>query len=76
MAVVTCARCGRQAEGLTRSPLSGQLGQDVLSRVCADCWQEWTQESFRIINHYGLQPVQATDRERLRGMMREYFKLG
>ena len=75
MPLVTCARCERQAEGLDRAPMSGQLGQDLVARVCADCWKGWTQESYRIINHYGLQPVDPKDREKLRGFMREYFKL-
>lgn len=75
MARITCSRCGQIAEGLSRAPLSGTLGQDVLAAVCADCWREWTQESYRIINHHGLQPVDPADRQRLYGFMREYFRL-
>jgi Fe-S cluster biosynthesis and repair protein YggX len=75
MSQVTCARCGQQAPGLAQAPMSGQLGQDLLTGVCQGCWKEWTQESYRIINHYGLQPVDPVDREKLRGFMREYFKL-
>lgn len=75
MPAVLCARCGKQAQGLDQAPMSGQLGQDLLQRVCGECWKEWTQESYRIINHHGLQPVDPADREKLRGFMREYFKL-
>jgi Fe-S cluster biosynthesis and repair protein YggX len=75
MPAVVCTRCGKQAIGLDHAPMSGQLGRDLLQHVCIDCWKEWTQESYRIINHHGLQPVDPVDREKLRGFMREYFKL-
>jgi Fe-S cluster biosynthesis and repair protein YggX len=76
MASVHCARCGRTAEGLTRAPLSGKLGQDILARVCQECWKDWQTESFRIINHYGLQPVDPADRQKLFGFLRTYLSLG
>lgn len=75
MATITCARCGRQAQGLDRPPLSGQLGRDVLANVCSNCWADWRDESFRMINHYGLQPADPADRQRLYGMLRDYLKL-
>lgn len=75
MPQVQCARCGRAAEGLSKPPMSGQLGRVLVEHVCGECWKEWTQESYRVINHYGLQPVDPADREKLRGIMREYFKL-
>jgi Fe-S cluster biosynthesis and repair protein YggX len=75
MAIVTCARCGRTTEGLPRSPLSGQLGRDILARVCPTCWAEWRQESVNVINHTGLKPVDPADRQRLYGYLREFLKL-
>ncbi len=75
MAIVTCSRCGRTTEGLTRAPLSGKLGQEVLTGVCPDCWTEWRQESVNIINPTGLQPVDPADRQKLYAYLREYLKL-
>jgi Fe-S cluster biosynthesis and repair protein YggX len=75
MATVTCSRCGQTTEGLSRPPLSGQLGQDVLARVCPTCWVEWRQESVNVINHTGLQPVDPADRQKLRALLREFLKL-
>jgi Fe-S cluster biosynthesis and repair protein YggX len=75
MAQVSCARCGRDAEGLPRAPLSGQLGQDILANVCQSCWKDWQQESFRLINHLGLQPVDPADRQKLFGILREYLSI-
>ena len=76
MALVTCARCGQSADGLPRPPLSGHLGQDILARTCQSCWKDWQAESFRIINHLGLQPVDPADRQKLYGHLREYLGLG
>lgn len=75
MAQVTCTRCGQTAEGLPRVPLAGTLGQEIVSNVCATCWKDWQQESFRLINHHGLQPVDRNDRQRLFVYLREYLKL-
>ena len=75
MAIVTCSRCGRQAEGLARAPLAGQTGQAVLANVCAACWREWSQESVNLINHMGLQPVDPADRVKLRELMRDFLKI-
>jgi Fe-S cluster biosynthesis and repair protein YggX len=73
--MVTCTRCGRTVEGLSRAPLSGQLGRDILANVCPACWREWAQESVNVINHSGLQPVDPADRQKLYVMLREYLKL-
>ena len=75
MATVTCARCGKPAEGLARAPLSGQLGQDILANVCQGCWKDWQQESFRVINHVGLQPVDPADRQKLYAILRDYLNI-
>jgi Fe-S cluster biosynthesis and repair protein YggX len=75
MAIITCARCGSAAEGLAKAPLSGQLGQDIVENVCGGCWKHWQTESFRLINHLGLQPVDPADRQKLFGYLREFLKI-
>jgi Fe-S cluster biosynthesis and repair protein YggX len=75
LGTVTCARCGKQAEGLSRAPLSGHLGQDILANVCQPCWKDWQAESFRGLNHLGLQPVDPADRQKLYVLLREYLNI-
>lgn len=75
MATVSCKRCGRTAPGLPRAPLAGQLGQDVLANVCADCWKDWQNESFRLINHFGYQPVDPADRQKIYVHLREFCNM-
>lgn len=74
MAELTCARCGMTREGAGRV-LPGSLGDEIERRICAECWQEWTQAQIRVINHYGLQPVRKEDREKLYQFTREFLGL-
>ena len=73
--MLTCTRCGQVREPLPKAPLFGTLGQQVLSNVCAACWTEWQHESFRLLNHYGLEPVKSEDRKKLYVYLREFLKL-
>lgn len=74
MAEVVCTRCGTAREGAGRV-LPGALGDEIERRICAVCWQEWTQAQIRVINHYGLQPVRKEDREKLYGFTRDFLGL-
>ena len=46
---VECARCGRQAPPLATAPYPGAVGEELLERVCADCWAEWQQVEVMVI---------------------------
>ncbi|MBI2773305.1 MAG: Fe(2+)-trafficking protein [Chloroflexi bacterium] len=75
MVDVTCVRCGVTREGAGRV-LPGELGDEIERSVCAECWKEWLQAQIRVINHYGLKPVQREDRERLYDFTRQFFGIG
>ena len=57
MALVTCSRCKREAEGLARAPMAGPVGQAFLENVCAACWREWLAMQVKYINEYRLNPL-------------------
>jgi len=46
-----------------------------MQRICSDCWQEWTETSARIINHYGLNLGHPGHRQQLREAMIEFLDL-
>jgi Fe-S cluster biosynthesis and repair protein YggX len=71
---VTCVRCGETRASAGRV-LPGSIGDEIERRVCAQCWNEWTQQQIRVINHYGLRPALREDREKLYDFTREYFGL-
>lgn len=52
---VTCTRCGRSdAPALTRPPLRGPLGAEILTKTCGDCWSEWQRAEVMVINELRL----------------------
>ncbi len=75
MPTVACIRCHQDKAGLEEAPLGGVLGQTVVERVCADCWNEWRETSARLINHYGLNLGVPEHRQELRRVMKEFLGL-
>lgn len=61
-ATIRCARCGEEAAPLARAPFRNELGDRILARICAACWQDWLQHQTLLINHYGLDPRDAKAR--------------
>jgi Fe-S cluster biosynthesis and repair protein YggX len=54
---IHCRRCGKDdAPRMPRPPFRNDLGERILSGICADCWKEWLQHQTLLINHYGLDP--------------------
>ncbi len=72
---VSCVRCGRVGPKLAKPPIAGELGKAVWEQVCEDCWKEWRAQSVLIVNHYGLQPADPSDRAQLYEFMKEFLTL-
>ncbi len=69
-----CARCGRaDAPSLARAPLPGKLGQEVLQRVCLDCWGAWQKMEVMVINELRLNFMDPAAQETLTRQMREFL---
>lgn len=76
MAIVTCSRCKREAEGLSRSPFPGPTGQAILEGVCSACWKEWLGMQVKYINEYRLNPLDPKHFEFLVEQARAFLGLG
>ena len=75
MAMITCVRCGKQAEALPAPPMGGKLGERVKEQVCPACWDEWVNQQVLFLNHYGLQMSDPDDRKKLTQAMKEFLGL-
>lgn len=53
--MVQCVKLGREAEGLDRAPIKGDLGQRVFEHVSKEGWQQWVAHSTMLINEYRLE---------------------
>jgi Fe-S cluster biosynthesis and repair protein YggX len=73
MATVSCTRCNETKDALEEPPTGGVLGQTILERICAPCWEEWRTTSAQIINHYGLNLGAPDHRQELRRVMKEFL---
>ena len=77
MADVKCARCGKEKEGFERAPFPGVMGARILEGTCRDCWADWLKQQTMLINHYGLNVMDAQARQFLtRNMEAFLFKAG
>jgi Fe-S cluster biosynthesis and repair protein YggX len=75
MPTVTCLRCHREAEGLAKPPFKDELGREVQENTCADCWQEWLGMQVKIINEYGLMPVNPEHAQVLERNLKAFLQL-
>ena len=51
---VRCVKLGREAEGLEKPPIKGELGQKVFENVSKQAWTMWLEHSKMLINEFRL----------------------
>ena len=74
----TCVRCGKPGD----PPEARRVGyprafkEQVLARVCGDCWKEWEGNEVKVINEYRLNFMDAAHREMLQKACAEFLQLG
>lgn len=70
---IDCIKLGREAEGLAKPPVAGELGQRIFESVSKEAWREWLAHQTRLINEYQLVLADPKAREFLSGEMEKYF---
>ena len=73
--IVECARCNRQAPAATGVFYGGELGEQIRSRVCKDCWAEWQQAEVMVINELKLNFMDPKSQDVLAQQLRDFLKL-
>jgi Fe-S cluster biosynthesis and repair protein YggX len=53
--MVQCVKLGKEAEGLDRPPIKGELGQRVFEQVSKEAWKQWVAHSTMLVNEYRLE---------------------
>jgi Fe-S cluster biosynthesis and repair protein YggX len=51
---VNCVKLGREAEGMEKPPIKGELGQRVFEQVSKEGWKQWIAHSTMLINELRL----------------------
>jgi len=75
LAQITCARCGNEKEGLPEAPFENELGNEVLQKICQDCWQEWVGQQLMLMNEYMLDPTNDEHSRFLDDEMKKFLQL-
>ena len=52
--MVQCIKLGREAEGLEKPPIKGELGQKIFNEVSKEAWKMWLEHSKILINEFRL----------------------
>lgn len=51
---VQCVKLGREAEGLEKPPIKGEVGQRIFENVSKEAWRMWLEHSKMLINEFRL----------------------
>jgi Fe-S cluster biosynthesis and repair protein YggX len=71
--MVQCAKLGKEAEGLDRPPLPGELGRRIYESVSREAWQQWLRHQTILINENRLSMVDPRHRAFLEEQMRKFL---
>jgi Fe-S cluster biosynthesis and repair protein YggX len=52
--MIQCIKLQREAEGLDRPPLPGELGKRLFESVSKEAWVSWREHSKMLVNEYRL----------------------
>jgi len=63
--MVQCRYLGREAEGLKRKPLPGELGERIYNEISAEAWKQWLDHQTMLINEMRLSPIEPEHRRYL-----------
>lgn len=70
---VQCIKLGREAEGLARPPLPGELGQRLYDNVSKPAWAIWLEHQTMLINENHLSMIDPEARRFLEAEVEKYF---
>lgn len=63
---VFCVKLQKSAEGLSRVPFPGELGERIYQNISMEAWKLWQGQQTILINEHRLSLAKAQDREFLK----------
>jgi Fe-S cluster biosynthesis and repair protein YggX len=70
---VQCVKLGKEAEGLEKQPIKGDLGKRVFENVSKDAWRMWLEHSKMLINEYRIDLMSETGQRIWMTELEKYF---
>ncbi|CAN96435.1 oxidative damage protection protein [Sorangium sp. So ce281] len=74
--MVQCVKLGREAEGLEKPPLKGELGKRIFDNVSKEAWRMWLEHSKMLINEYRLDLISEAGQRIWMTELDKYFFTG
>lgn len=74
-ATIDCGRCGKNAAPHHDIPFPGALGDEIRTKVCANCWEEWLKMEVMVINELRLNFMDPKSQDVLMQQMRQFLIL-
>ena len=71
--MVHCVKLGKEAEGLERPPIKGELGQRVFESVSKEAWKQWLEHQKMLVNENRLNLADKKARDYLAQQMERHF---
>ena len=71
--MVKCAKLGKEAEGLDRPPLPGEIGQRIYESISKEAWQQWMGQQTILINEYRLSVIEPEAQKFLKEQMEKFL---
>jgi Fe-S cluster biosynthesis and repair protein YggX len=71
--MVQCVKLGREAEGLEKQPIKGDLGKRVFENVSREAWRMWLEHSKMLINEYRIDLMSEAGQRMWMTELEKYF---
>jgi len=71
--MVMCRMLKKELPGLKRPPFKNELGQRLYNEISQEAWDQWLQESVRIINTYRVDLVDPAGQQFMFRQIAIYF---
>lgn len=70
---IYCRKLGKDAEGLSRPPWPGEIGQRIYEEISEQAWRDWLGQQTILINEYKLNPLDRKHKQYLKAQMESYL---
>lgn len=73
MRTVQCVKLKKEAPGLDKPPLPGELGKRIFEGVSAEAWDQWLEHQKMLMNEYRIDLSDKSSRQILKQQMEQFF---
>ncbi len=71
--MIFCKKLNKEAEGLTKAPYPGEIGERVFQNISKEAWQSWISHQTMLINEYRLNLMDQKSRKFLEEEMEKFL---